>query len=60
MRQSSISAAIDTLKTDKKASTVAEVLEVAKQYEAFVFGTGSVTTPLAALPTLDTDEDIPV
>lgn len=60
VRQSSISAAIDTLKTDKKNPTVAEVLNVAKQYEDYVFGLDSGITPLADLPTLDTDEDIPV
>lgn len=38
VRQSSISAAIDTLKTDKKAPSVDEVIAVAQQYEAYVFG----------------------
>lgn len=60
VRQSSISAAIDTLKTDKKNPTVAEVITVAKQYEDYVFGLDTGITPLADLPTLDTDEDIPV
>lgn len=60
VRQSSISAAIDTLKTDKKSPTVAEVINVAKQYEDYVFGLDTGITPLADLPTLDTDEDIPV
>lgn len=60
VRQSSISAAIETIKTDKKTPTVTEVLEVAKQYEAFVLGVSASPVPLAALPTLDTDEDIPV
>lgn len=60
VRQSSISAAIDTLKTDKKNPTVAEVINVAKQYEDYVFGLDTGITPLADLPTLDTDEDIPV
>ena len=38
VRQSSISSAIDTLKTDKKTPSVEEVIAVAKQYEAYVFG----------------------
>ena len=42
VRQSSISNAIDTLKTDKKAPSVDEVIAVAKQYEAYVFGTDVV------------------
>ncbi len=60
VRQSSISAAIDTLKTDKKNPTVAEVISVAKQYEDYVFGLDTGITPLADLPTLDTGDDIPV
>lgn len=60
VRQSSISAAIDTLKTDKKNPTVAEVINVAKQYEDYVFGLDTGITPLADLPTVDTDDDIPV
>lgn len=60
VRQSSISAAIDTLKTDKKNPTVAEVINVAKQYEDYVFGLDTGITPLADLPTVDTDEDIPM
>jgi len=59
VRQSSISAAIDTLKTDKKNPTVAEVLAVAKQYEDYVFGKGETVVPLADLPPLDED-DIPM
>ena len=37
VRQSSISAAVETLKTDKKALDPKEVIEVAKLYEAYVF-----------------------
>ena len=45
VRQSSIANAIDTLKTDKKVPTVAEVIDVARQYEAFVFGNDSTFNP---------------
>lgn len=38
VRQSSISAAIALLKTDKKVPTSFEILETAKQFEQFVFG----------------------
>lgn len=61
VRQSSISAAIETLKTDKKNPTVDEVLSVAREYEAYVFGAGETKiVSLADLPPNDTDEDIPV
>lgn len=59
VRQSSISAAIDTLKTDKKAPTKEEVVDLAKYYEAYVFGVDQQPVPLADLPTLNTDDDIP-
>lgn len=58
VRQSSISAAIDTLKTDKKAPTVDEVLAVAKQYEAYVFGVAEAVKT-EKLPDLPDDGDIP-
>jgi hypothetical protein len=58
VRQSSISAAIDTLKTDKKAPSVDEVIAVAKIYEAFVFGINLDSEP-AKLPDLPEDDDIP-
>lgn len=58
VRQSSISAAIDTLKTDKKAPTVEEVLAVAKQYEAYVFSLEATQDPVKKLPEMD-EEDIP-
>jgi hypothetical protein len=58
VRQSSISAAIVTLKTDKKNPTVVEVLEVAKQYEAYVFGKDADTGIKAAMPEME-DDDIP-
>lgn len=61
VRQSSIGAAIATLKSDKKTPTVAEVLSVAKEYEAYVFGDGSARIiPLAELPPNDVTDDIPV
>lgn len=59
VRQSSINAAIETLKTDKKNPTVTEVISVAKQYEDYVFGLDTGITPLADLPTVD-DDDIPM
>lgn len=60
VRQSSINAAINALKTDKKVPSVTEVLELARQYEAFVFGTEVEPPKLADLPTFDDDEDIPL
>ncbi len=59
VRQSSISAAIDTLKTDKKAPTKEEVVDLAKYYEAYVFGVDQQPVPLADLPAVDTEDDIP-
>lgn len=58
VRQSSISAAIDTLKTDKKNPSVDEVLAVARQYEDYVFDRGTAPIPLADLPI--NDDDIPM
>lgn len=62
VRQSSISAAIDTLKTDKKAPSVDEVLAVAKQYEDYVFGIEKAVAAPAKVnvPAFDPDEDIPL
>ncbi len=60
VRQSSISAAIDTLKTDKKAPTVDEVLAVAKQYEAYVFGQDVTPPTKINVPEFDPNEDIPL
>ena len=59
VRQSSISAAIDTLKTDKKNPTKEEVVSVAKFYEDYVFG-NEIVTALADLPTMEDEEDIPL
>jgi hypothetical protein len=59
VRQSSISAAIETLKTDKKSPSVEEVLAVAKQYEDYVFG--NLEVPKAATAKLpELDDDIPM
>lgn len=60
VRQSSISAAIETLKTDKKAPSKEEVLELATAYVDYVFGNGAqvaVASPVKAEP-ID-EEDIP-
>ena len=64
VRQSSVSSAIELLKTDKKSPTVPEVLQVAKQFEAYVFGNddpfGLEEKP-NKLPTLDDlEDDIPM
>lgn len=56
VRQSSISAAIDLLKGDKKVPTVGEVLDVASQFEAFVFNTTVVTNTFPEIP----EDDIPL
>jgi len=60
VRQSSLSAAIDTLKTDKKNPTPAEVIAVAKEYEAFVFGIDVEPPKLDDLPTFEDNDDIPL
>ena len=59
VRQSSISSAIDTLKTDKKTPSVEEVIAVAKQYEAYVFGNEPKAAEATKLPDLPQDDDIP-
>lgn len=60
VRQSSISAAIDTLKTDKKNPSKEEVVSVAKFYESFVFGLDTEPVKLVDIPTFDEDEDVPL
>ena len=60
VRQSSISAAIDTLKTDKKNPSKEEVVSVAKFYEAFVFGLDTEPVKLTDIPTFDEEEDVPL
>ena len=66
VRQSSLSSAIELLKTDKKSPTVPEVLQVAKQFEAYVFGNDDPfglesKEPVNKLPTVDDlEDDIPM
>ena len=59
VRQSSITAAISILKTDKKNPTKEEVVATASFYEAFVFGIDTPPPKLADLPTFDPDDDVP-
>ena len=59
VRQSSISSAIDLLKTEKVIPSVDEVLSTAKQFEKYVFGV-EVPTNINSLPPLDNDDDIPL
>lgn len=59
VRQSSITNAIETLKTDKKNPTKEEVLALAKEYEAYVFGIGTLEVEAEELPTMEEDDDIP-
>lgn len=60
VRQSSISSAIETLKTDKKNPTVDEVISIAKIYESYVLETGlePATNKLPALA--DMEDDVPM
>lgn len=59
IRQSSISSAISTLTAGAKTSPkVEDVLNVAKQYEDFVFGKGNDTDILVDSPN-NLDDDIP-
>jgi hypothetical protein len=66
VRQSSLSSAIELLKTDKKSPTVPEVLQVAKQFENYVFGNDDPfgldsKEPVNKLPTIDDlEDDIPM
>lgn len=61
VRQSSISAAIETLKTEKKNPTKEEVIELASYYEDFVFGRNKEAKPAIAKITVPdvSDDDIP-
>jgi hypothetical protein len=60
VRQSSINAAIETLKNAKGNPSVNEVLAVAKQYEIYVFGAEPNAGLQAAMPEMpDDDEDVP-
>lgn len=58
VRQSSISAAIETLKTDKKNPTKEEVVAVANFYESYVFGIEAEAAP-EKLPEVGEDDDVP-
>lgn len=62
VRQSSISSAIDYMNGTGaiKKATAADVIFCAKEFEAYVFGLDTGITPLADLPVVDTDVDIPV
>lgn len=59
VRQSSISSAINLLKTEKVIPSVDEVLSTAKQFEKYVFGV-EVPANINSLPPLDNDDDIPL
>jgi len=62
IRQSSLSAAIETLKTDKKNPTKEEVVTLATYYVDYVLGNDvkvSVANPVKA-PDFDPEEDIPM
>ncbi len=62
VRQSSISSAIDYMNGTGviKKATAADVIFCAKEFESYVFDLDTGITPLADLPTLNTDDDIPV
>ena len=55
VRQSSISAAVELLKTEKKQPTAQEVISTAKEFEAYVFDLQAA--PAVELPE---DDDIPM
>ena len=58
VRQSSIASAIELLKTDKKQPDVNEVLQLAQQFEAFVFSVQADTPPKFNLGELE--DDVPL
>lgn len=58
VRQSSIGAAINLLKTEKVIPSVADIIETAKQFESYVFGV-EMPTNINSLPPLPNDDDIP-
>lgn len=60
VRQSSIGAAINLLKTEKVIPSVNEVLATAKQFEAYVFGVAEMPANINSLPPLPDDDDIPL
>lgn len=59
IKQSSLSTAVSALKTDKKAPSAEEVIDYAKQLEAYVFGVDSKVETDAKLPEID-EEDVPM
>ena len=59
VRQSSISSAIDLLKTEKVIPSVEDVLATAKQFESYVFGV-EMPANINTLPPLPDDDDIPL
>lgn len=60
VRQSSIGAAINLLKTEKVIPSVADVLATAKQFESYVFGVTEMPANINSLPPLPNDDDIPL
>ena len=61
IRQSSISSAIEMLKTDKKSPSVDEVLGVAKVFEDYVFGLNlDADATVQKVPEYDPEDDIPM
>jgi hypothetical protein len=58
VRQSSLGHAVETLKTDKKSPSADEVIELAKVYEAYVFGINLDSEP-EKLPKYDEEDDLP-
>lgn len=59
VRQSSLGHAIETLKTDKKAPTKEEVVELATYYEKYVFGNSTLTSTDVNMVLPPLDDDIP-
>jgi hypothetical protein len=57
VRQSSVSSAVELLKDGKKPPTAADVIRVAQEFEAYVFGHDVAPIPLADLPTKDEEDD---
>lgn len=59
VRQSSIGAAINLLKTEKVIPSVADIIATAKQFESYVFGV-EMPANINSLPPLPDDDDIPL
>lgn len=61
IRQSSISSAIELLKTDKKVPDVTDILHVAKVFEDYVFGVNlDADANVQKVPEYDEDNDVPM